>query len=175
MTPSPLNLYGLDRSQLEALFQERGLQAFRGRQLMKWLYHQELTDFSAMTDLPLNMREWLAENCVLELPDVEERHVSKDGTVKWILKVAQGDLVEMVVIPDKGRNTLCVSSQIGCTLDCSFCSTGKQGFNGNLTSADIVGQVLIANSYLAQSNTSVTNVVLMGMGEPLMNFDAAIA
>ena len=174
MTQSPLNLYGLDRSQLEAMFQERGLQAFRGRQLMKWLYHQQLTDFSAMTDLPLNMRQWLTENCVLELPSVEERHVSKDGTVKWVLKVAQGDLVEMVVIPDKGRNTLCVSSQIGCTLDCSFCSTGKQGFNGNLSPADIVGQVLIANRYLAENDKSVSNVVLMGMGEPLMNFDAAI-
>ena len=98
MTQSLLNLYGLDRSQLEAMFQERGLQAFRGRQLMKWLYHQGLTDFSAMTDLPLTMRQWLTENCVLELPSVEERHISKDGTVKWILKVAQGDLVEMVVI-----------------------------------------------------------------------------
>lgn len=174
MTKGPFNLYGMDRSQLQAMFVERGQQAFRGRQLMKWLYHKGGTDFAAMTDLSLQMRQWLSEHCVLELPSVEERHVSKDGTVKWILKIAQGDLVEMVVIPDKGRNTLCVSSQIGCTLNCSFCSTGKQGFNGNLTAADIVGQVLIANSYLAEAGSSVTNVVLMGMGEPLMNFDAAI-
>jgi 23S rRNA (adenine2503-C2)-methyltransferase len=174
MTKGPFNLYGMDRSQLQAMFVERGQQAFRGRQLMKWLYHKGGTDFAAMTDLSLQMRQWLSEHCVLELPSLEERHVSKDGTVKWILKIAQGDLVEMVVIPDKGRNTLCVSSQIGCTLNCSFCSTGKQGFNGNLTSADIVGQVLIANSYLAEAGSSVTNVVLMGMGEPLMNFDAAI-
>jgi 23S rRNA (adenine2503-C2)-methyltransferase len=174
MTKGPFNLYGMDRSQLQAMFVERGQQAFRGRQLMKWLYHKGGTDFAAMTDLSLQMRQWLSEHCVLELPSLEERHVSKDGTVKWILKIAQGDLVEMVVIPDKGRNTLCVSSQIGCTLNCSFCSTGKQGFNGNLTAADIVGQVLIANSYLAEAGSSVTNVVLMGMGEPLMNFDAAI-
>ena len=95
--------------------------------------------------------------------------------MKWLLRVGNGDLVEMVLIPEKGRNTLCVSSQIGCVLDCSFCSTGKQGFNGNLASADIVGQVVLANQMLATREESVTNVVLMGMGEPLLNFDAVIA
>ena len=95
--------------------------------------------------------------------------------MKWLLRVGNGDLIEMVLIPEKGRNTLCVSSQIGCVLDCSFCSTGKQGFNGNLTSADIVGQVVLANQMLATREESVTNVVLMGMGEPLLNFDAVIA
>jgi 23S rRNA (adenine2503-C2)-methyltransferase len=168
------NLYGLDRGQLEALFQEMGLQAFRGRQIMKWVYHQGITDFTAMTDLPLKARQWLAEHCSLELPKIHERFLSKDGTVKWLLHVAAGDLVEMVLIPDKGRNTLCVSSQVGCILDCSFCSTGKQGFNGNLTSAEIVGQMAIANAYLAEKSETVTNVVLMGMGEPLLNFDAVL-
>ena len=95
--------------------------------------------------------------------------------MKWLLRVGNGDLVEMVLIPEKGRNTLCVSSQIGCVLDCSFCSTGKQGFNGDLTSADIVGQMVLANQMLANREESVTNVVLMGMGEPLLNFDAVIA
>ena len=168
------NLYGLDRGQLEALFQEMGLQAFRGRQIMKWVYHQGITDFAAMTDLPLKARQWLAEHCSLELPKIHERFLSKDGTVKWLLHVAAGDLVEMVLIPDKGRNTLCVSSQVGCILDCSFCSTGKQGFNGNLASAEIVGQMAIANAYLAEKSETVTNVVLMGMGEPLLNFDAVL-
>ena len=116
----------------------------------------------------------MLDNCSLTLPEIHEHFVSKDGTVKWLLKVGAGDLVEMVLIPEKGRNTLCVSSQVGCMLDCSFCSTGKQGFNGNLTSAEIVGQMVIANAYLAEQSQSVTNVVLMGMGEPLLNFDAVL-
>ncbi|MEC7974284.1 MAG: 23S rRNA (adenine(2503)-C(2))-methyltransferase RlmN [Pseudomonadota bacterium] len=169
------NLYGFDRAQLEQLFVEQGLQAFRGRQLMKWVYHQGKTNFADMTDLPLAMREWLGANCHFSLPEIERQLTSKDGTVKWLLRVGNGDLIEMVLIPEKGRNTLCVSSQIGCVLDCSFCSTGKQGFNGNLTSADIVGQVVLANQMLATREESVTNVVLMGMGEPLLNFDAVIA
>mgnify|MGYP001157502006 FL=1 len=169
------NLYGLDRRQLEALFQELGLQAFRGRQIMKWAYHQGTIDFAAMTDLPLKTRQWLQEHCCWELPQVHERYLSKDGTVKWLIRIGQGDLVETVLIPDKGRNTLCVSSQVGCVLDCSFCSTGKQGFNGNLEAAEIVGQMAIANAYLAAKEESVTNVVLMGMGEPLLNFDAVLA
>lgn len=169
------NLYGFDRAQLEQLFVEQGLQAFRGRQLMKWVYHQGKTDFASMTDLPLTMREWLAAHCHFALPEIERQLTSVDGTVKWLLRVGNGDLVEMVLIPEKGRNTLCVSSQIGCVLDCSFCSTGKQGFNGNLTSADIVGQMVLANQMLADRGQSVTNVVLMGMGEPLLNFDAVIA
>ena len=169
------NLYGFDRAQLEQLFVEQGLQAFRGRQLMKWVYHQGKTNFADMTDLPLAMREWLGTNCHFSLPEIERQLTSKDGTVKWLLRVGNGDLVEMVLIPEKGRNTLCVSSQIGCVLDCSFCSTGKQGFNGNLTSADIVGQMVLANQMLATREESVTNVVLMGMGEPLLNFDAVIA
>ena len=169
------NLYGFDRGQLEQLFVEQGLQAFRGRQLMKWVYHQGKTDFADMTDLPLRMREWLDDHCHFALPEIEQQRMSTDGTVKWLLRVAKGDLVEMVLIPEKGRNTLCVSSQIGCVLDCSFCSTGKQGFNGNLTAADIVGQMVLANHMLAAKGESVTNVVLMGMGEPLLNFEAVIA
>ena len=109
-----INLYGLDRSALEALFVEQGQQAFRGRQLMKWVYHQGRTDFAAMTDLSLSMRQWLAENTCFELPRVESFQVSKDGTCKWLLDVGNGNLVETVLIPEKNRNTLCVSSQVGC-------------------------------------------------------------
>lgn len=172
--PERINLYGLDRGQLESLFIEHGLQAFRGRQLMKWVYHQGRTDFAAMTDLPKNMRTWLAENACFDLPEVASYRVSKDGTAKWLLNVGQGNFVETVVIPEKGRNTLCVSSQIGCMLDCSFCSTGKQGFSGNLPAEVILGQMVIANQMLAEKGERVTNVVLMGMGEPLLNFDAAV-
>ena len=169
-----INLYGMDRAKLESLFVERGLQAFRGRQLMKWVYHQGLTDFAAMTDLPQTMRTWLAENTCFELPDVASFKVSKDGTCKWILDAGDGNLIETVLIPEKGRNTLCVSSQIGCMLDCSFCSTGKQGFNGNLSAATVVGQMVLANRELAARGERVTNVVMMGMGEPLLNFDAVV-
>jgi len=171
---TPINIYGLDREGLEQLFVELGQKPFRGRQLMKWVYHQGLTDFSAMTDLPLAVREWLGEHACFELPEVSQFRVSKDGTCKWVLDVGGGNLVETVVIPEKGRNTLCVSSQVGCMLDCSFCSTGKQGFNGNLSAAVIVGQMVLANQTLAERGERVTNVVLMGMGEPLLNFDAAV-
>ncbi len=186
MNPPSINLYGLDRSGLEQMFVQQGLQAFRGRQLMKWLYHQQRTDFAAMTDLPLSMRNWLTGHANLELPAVHSHKVSADGTCKWLLQVDNGNLVEMVLIPEqitgeggptgeKMRHTLCVSSQIGCMLDCSFCSTGKQGFNGNLSAAAIVGQLVIANRYLQPSGQQVTNVVLMGMGEPLLNFDAVLS
>jgi 23S rRNA (adenine2503-C2)-methyltransferase len=170
-----INLYGLDRSGLETLFEEQGLQAFRGRQLMKWAYHQHRLDFAEMTDLPARTRVWLAESAHFELPRIHEFKRSVDGTCKWLIDVGEGNLVETVLIPDRGRNTLCVSSQVGCMLDCSFCSTGKQGFNGNLTPAFIVGQLVIANQYLAERSEKVTNIVLMGMGEPLLNFDAMLA
>ncbi len=171
---TPINIYGLDRAGLEALFVQLGQKPFRGRQLMKWVYHQGLTDFAAMTDLPQTVRQWLNEHATFELPAVDQFHESVDGTCKWVLDVGDGNLVETVVIPEKGRNTLCVSSQVGCMLDCSFCSTGKQGFNGNLPAQVIVGQMVLANQMLAQRGERVTNVVLMGMGEPLLNFDAAV-
>lgn len=169
------NLYGLDRAGMEALFVSQGLQAFRGRQLMKWAYHAGQTDFASMTDLPLRTREWLTANACFQLPAVADFKQSRDGTCKWLLDAGGGNLIETVLIPDKGRNTLCVSSQIGCMLDCSFCSTGKQGFSGNLSADVIVGQLVIANQHLSASGQQVTNIVLMGMGEPLLNFDAMIA
>ncbi len=170
-----INLYGLTRSQLEELFVAQGLQSFRGRQLMKWIYHSGISDFSEMSDLPLVTRDWLFQHAELGLPNVVFRQESTDGTVKWAIQVHEDECVEMVLIPEKGRNTLCVSSQVGCSLDCSFCSTGKQGFNGNLSAAEIVGQLLLANQYLESKNEVVTNVVFMGMGEPLLNFESVLS
>jgi 23S rRNA (adenine2503-C2)-methyltransferase len=142
---------------------------------MKWAYHQGALDFDAMTNLSKAFRGWLAEHATYRLPEVVDRRESVDGTIKWVIRVGNGSCVETVLIPDRGRNTLCVSSQVGCMLDCTFCSTGKQGFNGNLTTAEIIGQVWLANDLLRAKGESVTNVVLMGMGEPLLNFDAVIA
>ena len=170
-----INLYGLTRSQLEKLFVAQGLQSFRGRQLMKWIYHSGISDFSEMSDLPLATRDWLSQRTELALPNVVSREESTDGTVKWAVQVHEDECVEMVLIPEKGRNTLCVSSQVGCSLDCSFCSTGKQGFNGNLSTAEIVGQLLLANQHLESKNEMITNVVFMGMGEPLLNFESVLA
>ena len=174
MTATPVNLLGLSRARFEAFMTERGQKPFRARQLMKWIYHQGVRDFSGMTDLSVKLRAELAEQACVELPRVVTQAVSADGTRKWVVEAGNGNHVETVLIPDRGRNTLCVSSQVGCVLDCSFCSTGKQGFNGNLTTAEIIGQVLIANEALAEIGENVTNVVLMGMGEPLLNFDAVL-
>ena len=172
---TPINLWGLDREGLEQLFVDLGLQPFRGRQIMKWLYHQGRTDFAEMTDLPKKTREWLRDNASLSLPPVHEHRQSRDGTQKWLIDVGEGNLVETVLIPDSGRNTLCVSSQVGCMLDCSFCATGKQGFDGNLAPEVIVGQMVVANEFLKGQGEHVTNVVMMGMGEPLLNFEAVVA
>jgi 23S rRNA (adenine2503-C2)-methyltransferase len=171
---SPINLFGLNRQQLEEFVGDLDGRPFRARQIMKWVYHQGVTDFAAMTDLSKGFREALTERACLSLPEVVSRDESRDGTVKWVIRVEQGNCVEMVLIPERGRNTLCVSSQVGCALDCSFCSTGKQGFNGNLSTADIVGQVYLADRELAEKDESVSNVVLMGMGEPLLNFAAVV-
>jgi 23S rRNA (adenine2503-C2)-methyltransferase len=168
---APTNLFGLDRPGLEAFFVAHGEKAFRARQVMKWVYHAGVIDFECMTDLSKRQRDRLQAIATLGLPEIVSRHESRDGTIKWAVRVANGNCVETVLIPERGRNTLCVSSQVGCMLDCSFCSTGKQGFNGNLSAADIIGQVWLVNRELATRGEAVTNVVLMGMGEPLLNFD----
>jgi len=168
---TPTNLFSLDRPGLEAFFVAHGEKAFRARQVMKWVYQAGVLDFDGMTDLSMRQRERLRQIATLALPEVVSRHVSRDGTTKWVMRVGNGNCVETVLIPERGRNTLCVSSQVGCMLDCSFCSTGKQGFNGNLDAADIIGQLWLANRELAGRGEQVTNVVLMGMGEPLLNFD----
>lgn len=142
---------------------------------MKWAYHRQELEFAAMTDVSKVHRAWLMDHASLRLPEVVTRQVSRDGTTKWVVRVANGNCVETVLIPDRGRNTLCVSSQVGCTLDCSFCATGKQGFNGNLSTADIIGQVWLAERELREKGENVSNVVLMGMGEPLLNLQAVLA
>lgn len=172
--PEPVNLFDYDRPALETFFQDAGHKPYRARQVMKWVYHRGLLDAGAMTDISKALRRWLGETTNCTLPEVLTRRESRDGTIKWVLRVGNGNCVEAVLIPDRGRNTLCVSSQIGCMLDCSFCATGKQGFNGNLTTADIIGQVWLANADLQHRGEAVSNVVFMGMGEPLLNFDAVL-
>jgi 23S rRNA (adenine2503-C2)-methyltransferase len=170
-----INLFGLNRAQLERFVGELDDRPYRVRQIMKWVYRQGVLDFAAMTDLAKRFRQSLADRAFFAAPDVVSRQQSRDGTVKWEVRTENGNCVETVLIPERGRNTLCVSSQVGCMLDCSFCSTGKQGFNGNLSAADIVGQVWLADRELAEQQQSVSNVVFMGMGEPLLNFDAVVA
>ena len=174
-----VNLLGMTRAQLEAYFETLGEKKFRAQQLMKWIHHQGVTDFDAMTNLGKALREKLKAVAEVRPPEIVSQHDSNDGTRKWAIRVEGGGLVETVLIPDGNRATLCVSSQVGCSLDCSFCSTGKQGFQRDLTSAEIIGQVWQAiNSYDAfQSGKGrvVTNVVMMGMGEPLMIFDPVVS
>jgi 23S rRNA (adenine2503-C2)-methyltransferase len=174
-----VNLLGLPRGALEAFFAELGEKPFRATQLMKWVHHRGVDDFSAMTDLSRKLREQLEARAELVMPEPGPTHVSADGTRKWLLTLADGQRIETVFIPEKDRGTLCISSQVGCALDCSFCATGKQGFNRNLTAAEIVAQVRLAARALAEVDfgrpKAITNVVLMGMGEPLLNYDAVLA
>ncbi|MEZ5549867.1 MAG: 23S rRNA (adenine(2503)-C(2))-methyltransferase RlmN [Pseudomonadales bacterium] len=173
--PERVNLFGLPRAGLEAFTAIVDEKPYRAHQIMKWAYHQRVRDFAEMTNLSRAFRNWLGERSSFALPEVVQRFDSADGTIKWVVRVGNGNCVEMVLIPEKGRNTLCVSSQVGCMLDCTFCSTGKQGFNGNLSAAEIVGQVWLANEALLERGETVTNVVFMGMGEPLLNFDAVLS
>ena len=169
-----VNLLGLDRAALTRYFADLGESAYRARILMRWVYKRGVTDFAVMTDFSKALRARLAAEAELRPPEVADRRRSADGTVKWSVRTDSGDLVETVLIPDGRRNTLCISSQAGCALDCTFCATGKQGFNGNLSPAEIGGQVWLAARDLASRGDArgITNVVFMGMGEPLLNFDA---
>ena len=174
-----VNLLGLSRKQLEAFFTDLGEKRFRAQQVMKWIHHQGVIDFAAMSNLGKGLREKLEALATITPPEIADQQDSADGTRKWAIRVAGGALVEAVLIPEAGRATLCVSSQVGCSLDCKFCSTGKQGFQRDLTAAEIIGQVWLAiNSYSGwQSGKGrvVTNVVMMGMGEPLLNFDNVVS
>ncbi len=169
------NLLGISRPALRDLFVEWGEKPFHAEQVMKWIHQRGVLEFAAMTDISKALRTRLEERCTLSLPDFSQHHASDDGSHKWVLEVASGSKVEMVFIPEAGRGTLCVSSQAGCSLDCSFCATGKQGFDSNLSAAEIVAQLWWANRQLAggdgRSERAVSNVVMMGMGEPLLNFD----
>jgi 23S rRNA (adenine2503-C2)-methyltransferase len=170
---APINLLGLDRAGLEAFVASLGQKPFRARQLMKWIYKQGVSDFSAMTDLAREFRALLQECAEIRTPEIVTVQHSADGTRKWMLRMDEAQGIEMVFIPEPGRGTLCISSQAGCALDCSFCSTAQQGFNRNLSAAEIVGQVWLASHELGfgtGENRIISNVVFMGMGEPLANY-----
>ena len=172
------NLLDFDFQQLTAWFAEQGEKPFRARQVLRWIYKSGEHDFDAMSDLAKTLREKLKQTACIQAPMVMREETASDGTRKWLLDVGTGNAVETVFIPEDDRGTLCVSTQAGCALDCSFCATGKQGFNRNLTTAEIIGQVWWANHELgkgADGNWPVTNVVLMGMGEPLLNFDNTVS
>lgn len=168
------NLLGLSVSKLGDFFEQLGEKRFRATQMVKWIHQMGERDFDQMTNLSKSLREKLHESAEVCLPEVVSCQDSIDGTRKWLIKVEGGSCIEMVYIPEKDRGTLCVSSQIGCALDCSFCATGKQGFNRDLNTAEIIGQLWIAaqsfDQFAAKAPRRVSNVVMMGMGEPLMNF-----
>jgi 23S rRNA (adenine2503-C2)-methyltransferase len=171
------NLLGLTRSGLEAFVVAMGEKPFRARQLFKWIYKRAEGDIEAMTDLGKDFRRRLAAIAEIRTPEILGSQVSADGTRKWALRFEGGQAIEMVFIPEPGRGTLCISSQVGCQMDCQFCSTGAQGFNRNLTTAEIAGQVWLANRELGYSpdgDRVITNVVFMGMGEPLANYRSVV-
>lgn len=173
-----VNLLGMPPAKLAKFFQDLGEKSFRVQQLMKWIHHEGVQSFDEMTNLSKALRSKLNEVAEVREPEVAVEKISKDGTRKWLVRVDSGSCVETVFIPQGKRGTLCISSQVGCALDCSFCSTGKQGFSANLSSAEIVGQVRMAIRSLAKTEPererAVSNVVLMGMGEPLLNFDNVV-
>jgi len=186
------NLLDLDAAGLATLFAERGEKPFRAKQVAHWIHQRFVDDVGAMTDLAKPLREWLAAESAIRGPTVIKDSTAPDGTRKWLLDAGSGNAVESVYIPEDDRGTLCISSQAGCALDCAFCSTGKQGFNRNLTTGEIIGQLwhanrtLLADGYGAAAPPAksapwtehgrppITNVVMMGMGEPLANFDNVV-
>ncbi len=169
------NLLGLSKTKMEAFLLELGEKPFRAIQLMKWIHQQGVTDFDAMTNISKTLRASLKDCAEIRPPIIKECYEAEDGCFKWIVEVASGSSVEMVYIPEAGRGTLCISSQAGCSLDCKFCATGKQGFNSDLATAEIIGQLWLVNqafnTFGSKVPRKVTNVVMMGMGEPLMNFE----
>jgi 23S rRNA (adenine2503-C2)-methyltransferase len=174
-----INLLGFSASRLAEFFEEIGEKRFRATQVIKWIHQEGECDFDAMTNISKELRAKLHDIAEVKLPEVVNCQDSVDGTRKWLIRVDGGSCIEMVYIPERERGTLCVSSQIGCALDCSFCATGKQGFNRDLTAAEIIGQLWIAadsfGQFMPKGKRRVTNVVMMGMGEPLMNFDNVVA
>lgn len=183
MNDDRVNLFGLDREGLTAYFAEQGQSAFRAKQVMRWIYGRGVTDFAAMTDLSKDLRAHLAATAVIRPPVAIRDQTSSDGTRKWLLAptsdTGAANAVEVVYIPEAERATLCVSSQVGCALDCSFCATGKQGLNRNLGTDEIIGQVWLAEHVLRgegrlYGDRALTNIVFMGMGEPLANYRSLV-
>jgi len=175
---------------MEHFFSEMGERRFRAKQLLQWIYQRQVMRYREMTDLSRSLRQKLSDTTSLELPEIVDQRISKDGTCKWLLRLKDGNCIETVYIPEKDRGTLCVSSQVGCGLNCTFCATARQGYNRNLDVDEIISQLWIANhvlqsmgedapQYVLQSKEGdqrrpVTNVVMMGMGEPLLNFDNVV-
>lgn len=177
-SPEKINLLGLSRDKMVELMVSLGEKPFRAQQLLKWIHHQGVCDIDEMTNLGKAFRAKLKDIAEVVPPEIVSQADSVDGTRKFAMRVKGGGLVETVLIPDGDRKTLCVSSQVGCVLDCSFCSTGKQGFQADLTASEIIGQVWQAiqsyDGFPSTSDRAVTNVVMMGMGEPLLNFDNVV-
>jgi 23S rRNA (adenine2503-C2)-methyltransferase len=172
-----LNLLDLDRPGLEDYFAGLGEKTFRASQVIQWIHQKAVTDVQQMSNLSQALRNHLQANTVIHMPEVVYDATSTDGTRKWLLQLDDGNRIETVYIPEDDRGTLCVSSQVGCALDCSFCSTGRRGFNRNLGTAEIISQVWLATRLIDEEKKpgrKVTNVVLMGMGEPLLNFDNVV-
>ena len=177
VTQTRINLFDFDEERMRSFFESMGEKPFRAQQILKWVYHQGVTDFAQMTNLSVELRQRLADIAVIEPPRILNQQLSSDGTTKWLMGFGGGNAVETVYIPEPNRGTLCISSQVGCALNCSFCSTGAQGFNRNLSTGEIIGQVWQAARALGHERNGtrrITNVVLMGMGEPLLNFDAVV-
>lgn len=173
-----VNLLDFNHNQLRQFFSEIGEKPYRAQQVLQWVHQMGFADFNQMTNLGKSLREKLDQLTEIKLPEIVTSQRSSDGTCKWLLKLDCGNCIETVFIPEVKRGTLCVSSQVGCGLNCSFCSTAKQGFNRNLSTAEIIGQVWLAVRHLSQMNghhdKQITNVVMMGMGEPLLNFDNVV-
>jgi len=164
-----VNLLGYSLKSLEDFFNSIEEPKFRAKQLIKWIHQKGVLDFDEMSDLNKNLREKLKSIALIKPPQIEEVHKSSEGTIKYLIKLESGSMVEMVRIPEKKRITLCISSQAGCALQCTFCATGAQGFERNLSADEIIGQLWLAN-FSDKKNSPITNVVFMGMGEPLLNF-----
>lgn len=167
------NLVGLTGDELVQYFESINETRYRARQIMRWIYQRGVLDFDQMTDLSRKLRGQLADSASLSLPPTISKELAVDGTIKWLIDVGHGQAVETVYIPEPNRGTLCISSQAGCALDCAFCATGQQGFNRNLSAAEILGQVVLATAAIAPA--AITNVVFMGMGEPLANYRNVLA
>jgi len=166
------NLLGLPQDKLKKFFSGLSEKPFRTKQIMQWIYHQGATSFGDMHNLSKDLRQKLQAIATIDLPEVITLNHSRDGVIKWIIELGEENHIETVYIPERERGTLCISSQVGCALACTFCSTGVQGFNRNLKSHEIIAQVLIAQNYLKKKDKRISNVVFMGMGEPLLNESA---
>jgi 23S rRNA (adenine2503-C2)-methyltransferase len=178
-----INLLDYDQPKLAAYFAEIGEKPFRAKQLMRWMHHFGVNDFAQMTDIAKALREKLSAQATITPPEIQLEQLSDDGTRKWLVATGTGNAIETVFIPEEDRGTLCVSSQVGCALECTFCSTGRQGFNRNLKVSEIIGQLWLANHSLRQADgydmlppgeRIISNVVMMGMGEPLANYDNVV-